>query len=320
MLKRIIGNEGPKASLSAALREGRLAHSVLLLGEEGCGVGFAARCLAADYLYPQGGPAAEALVAGQASQAVTEKDGSGRILTGQVREVITARGDGAGGELRVGAVRALRAEMFNTALTGERRAAIFYGAQDMNQNSANALLKILEEPPENVLLLLTASSAAAVLPTIRSRCAQYTFSPVSEEECQDYLLRQDPACENAALLSAAFGGCIGRAARAAFEPAEAACFDAALNLARATAQGREYEMLVLLAAYEKDRPGAQKLLEDYISLCDAALNHGGLEGLSPQAAGRAIPLAGAAQKALAGYVNTKLVLTNLGIRLAGCAS
>ena len=62
MLEKIIGNRGPVASLQAALEEGRLPHSILILGEKGCGTGFAARCLAADLLYPQGGRMAQALV------------------------------------------------------------------------------------------------------------------------------------------------------------------------------------------------------------------------------------------------------------------
>ena len=58
MLDRLAGNAELKQDLQAALRAGRLSHSVLLCGEAGCGAGFAARCLAADRLYPQGGPQA----------------------------------------------------------------------------------------------------------------------------------------------------------------------------------------------------------------------------------------------------------------------
>ena len=57
----------------------------------------------------------------------------------------------------------------------EGRVLFIYGAQNLNGASANAMLKIMEEPPEGVMFLLTASSAAAVLPTIRSRCAAYTM-------------------------------------------------------------------------------------------------------------------------------------------------
>ena len=60
MLERIAGNRELKQDLKTALGSGRIAHSILLVGEPGCGAGFAARCLAADYLYPNGGPHAEA--------------------------------------------------------------------------------------------------------------------------------------------------------------------------------------------------------------------------------------------------------------------
>ena len=60
MLERIAGNEELKSSIRRMLEGRRLTHSVLLVGEAGLGAGFAARCVAADYLYPQGGAPAEA--------------------------------------------------------------------------------------------------------------------------------------------------------------------------------------------------------------------------------------------------------------------
>ncbi len=56
MLERLAGNDALKAELGAALRGGRLPHAVLLVGEPGCGAGFAARCLAADYLTQPAAP------------------------------------------------------------------------------------------------------------------------------------------------------------------------------------------------------------------------------------------------------------------------
>ena len=71
MLARLAGNHALKQDLSAALRSGRLPHSILLVGEPGCGAGFAARCLAADYLYPAGGPHAEAVLRGEDAESIT---------------------------------------------------------------------------------------------------------------------------------------------------------------------------------------------------------------------------------------------------------
>ena len=53
MLERIAGNEELKSSIRRMLEGRRLTHSVLLVGEAGLGAGFAARCVAADYLYPR---------------------------------------------------------------------------------------------------------------------------------------------------------------------------------------------------------------------------------------------------------------------------
>ena len=70
MLDRMEGNAELKTSVHQMLASRRLTHSVLLVGEEGLGAGFAARCIAADYLYPAGGAPAEALLRGECCRAV----------------------------------------------------------------------------------------------------------------------------------------------------------------------------------------------------------------------------------------------------------
>ena len=77
MLERIAGNRELKQDLKTALGSGRIAHSILLVGEPGCGAGFAARCLAADYLYPNGGPHAEAVLRGQDTESIVVRGGGG---------------------------------------------------------------------------------------------------------------------------------------------------------------------------------------------------------------------------------------------------
>ncbi len=84
MLDRMEGNAELKTSVHQMLASRRLTHSVLLVGEEGLGAGFAARCIAADYLYPAGGAPAEALLRGECCRAVGKagKRDSGQIETG----------------------------------------------------------------------------------------------------------------------------------------------------------------------------------------------------------------------------------------------
>ena len=157
MLDRMEGNAELKTSVQQMLATRRLTHSVLLVGEAGLGTGFAARCIAADYLYPAGGAAAEALLRGECCRAVAKagKRDSGTVETGIVREAISVSGMGSGGKYLVGQVTAMRSEIFNTSLSAEGRAVLLYHVERMNEESANALLKVMEEPPEGVLFLLS---------------------------------------------------------------------------------------------------------------------------------------------------------------------
>ena len=99
MIDRLEGNSELKTSVRLMLGGRRMTHSVLLVGEEGLGTGFAARCVAADYLYPNGGAPAEALLRGECCRAVAKagKRDSGQIETGIVREAISVTGMGSGG-------------------------------------------------------------------------------------------------------------------------------------------------------------------------------------------------------------------------------
>lgn len=79
---------------------------------------------------------------------------------------------------------------YKKPLKGKRKVNILTDVQQMNINSANAFLKVLEEPAsQNVFMLLT-SNLNALLPTIKSRCQILKFSPLSREEIKSYLVNQ----------------------------------------------------------------------------------------------------------------------------------
>lgn len=298
-LELLLGNEMLKESLSAALRAGRLSHSILLCGEKGAGAGFAARCLAADYLYPQGGP------------------GAAQVLEGKSPECLLIEGEGASGDIRVERVREVRREIYNTSLSAAGRVVMIQGAEKLNRSSANALLKELEEPPEGVLFLLVAASEAGVLATIRSRCCAYSLAPVSEAVCAEYLRQHFPDEPDAARYAALFGGKIGTAKKCLSEEEGRARLADALALAALAEKKNTYGALTLLAKYEKERFAALKLLELLRCVCSATLR-GAAAAKSPLSTARAVLCAEAAHKTarmLASNVNRKLALTMLGARL-----
>lgn len=113
----------------------------------------------------------------------------------------------------VGAVRTACHGMAMTAGEGGWRVIIVDGAEEMNPNAANALLKVLEEPPPRALLLLVSHAPGRLLPTIRSRCCQLRLLPLPAERVGELLAlyRPDLSENERAALAALADGSIGRA-------------------------------------------------------------------------------------------------------------
>lgn len=93
------------------------------------------------------------------------------------------------------------------------RVVIVDSADDLNTSSANALLKILEEPPAKSILLLISHNPGKLLPTIRSRCARLALKPLAETEVASLLRRYQPALSEKEVqgLAKISAGSIGRA-------------------------------------------------------------------------------------------------------------
>ena len=90
---------------------------------------------------------------------------------------------------------------YHKPLKGNRKVSILTDAHRMNVNSANAFLKVLEEPSlSNVFILLT-DNLTGLLPTIKSRCQILKFSPLSRREIREYLMREGDDAETARLKS-----------------------------------------------------------------------------------------------------------------------
>lgn len=318
---RLAGNAPLKAAVAEMRRTGRMGHSLLLVGETGLGAGFAARCIAADLLYPAGGAPAEALLRGECCAAVSQQgEREGRIETGLVREAIAVSASGAADTIRVGQIRAVRNEIYHSGLSAEGRVVLLYGAEKLRAEAANALLKVLEEPPDHVTFLLTASSLAGVLPTVRSRCYSLTMAPVPLAECIDFCAAQGVAGKEARLLARVFGGSVGTVLAVSRDAARRARLEDARTLAAAAAAGDGYETGRLLAGYEKDKPGALELLADLSALAGAALQDGDICPLPPAAAGRVIRTADGARQRLRANGSPKLVLAAAAASLAAAGA
>ena len=194
------------------------------------------------------------------------------------------------------------------------RDRFIYGAQNLNGtqgSSANALLKIIEEPPEGVLFLLTAPSAAVVLPTIRSRCAAYTIAPVPVADCAAHLRAERLPAAAAGELAFLYEGHIGTALKSWNDPPTKAALGMAKTLCGYAAQGDTYRALALLTKYERDKEGFAALLWQLDQLCSAVLRRPsyGQEqcgGLTPESAAKILRADAGARRSLQGNGNLRL--------------
>ncbi len=125
------------------------------------------------------------------------------------------KGDRIADRILVKEVRKLANFFAMSAADGGRRVVIVDAADELNIQAANALLKMLEEPPARTTMLLISHQPAGLLPTIRSRCRALRLAPLSAEDMARALAQAgvEIAPEEAAALTELAGGSVGAAIR-----------------------------------------------------------------------------------------------------------
>jgi len=174
----LLGHEAAEATILDALRAGRMHHAWLITGPEGVGKAtlayrFARRLLA-------GQPAGESLGLDPANPVFRRVAAASHADLLTVERVYDDKRKRMKTQIAVEDVRRINGFMSLTPAEGGWRVVVVDGAEELNQASANALLKVLEEPPPRAILLLVCSAAGRLLPTIRSRCRRLRLSPLAD--------------------------------------------------------------------------------------------------------------------------------------------
>lgn len=327
-LDQVLGNGDTTAALKRALETGRLPHAILLTAPDGAGRGFAARCLAADYLYPGGGAQAQA------------------VLGQQSPELLVVTGEGKSGQIPVDSIRAVRSEIFHSSLSAAGRVVWIRDAHRMAAPAANALLKVLEEPPPGALFILTAPDPTALPFTIQSRCAAYALGALPAGVCEARLqsaladltaqgaekdaegsaafFPPDPGLPE--LLAALYGGRIGMGLRVLQNPGRLQILRDALAAVDAAAARDTYRLLCIFSNYEGraegERARRECLLADMAEAMACALRGETAAGLPPlhaSLAARLLPPLADCRQALAGNAAPKITFAALAVRLKRAA-
>lgn len=223
MLDHLVGNERVKKLLKRILEARRIPGALLFTGEDGIGKKLFALELARalNCRSPQGiegcgqCPSCVRIAKFNYPTSSESDDWKGIIWTNHpdVGMVVAPKR-----VLLVDQMRLIEREANYRPYEGKARVFLIEDAEKLNDSSANALLKVLEEPPHTSHIVLLTSRPDMLLPTIRSRCQMIRFSPVSPGEIEAHLLQNKIASAGEARIRARVAmGSLGRSTAAGFD-------------------------------------------------------------------------------------------------------
>lgn len=190
---KLFGHGKSEAFLASAYKTGKVHHAILLEGPQGIGKATLAFKFANHVLsHPEFETAPDQLADPDVDSPVYKQIASGAShnlmhikcetdpKTGKVKSAIT-----------VDDIRKTGRFFSQTSGSNNWRIAVIDVADHLNRSAANAILKILEEPPKRALFLVLSHSPGRLLPTIRSRCLSIRLKPLENEPLQNALTHLD---------------------------------------------------------------------------------------------------------------------------------
>jgi DNA polymerase III subunit delta' len=188
-LASILGHAPARDFLLRALAEHRLPQALLLTGPPGVGKKTLAWALIRQ-------------IAARGDDPESHR-GSLKVVRNSHPDVhVCDASASVSGQITIDVIREMEDWTATSPLEAPRKIVLISPAEAMNLPAANALLKLLEEPPRHVLLILTASDPARLLPTIRSRCTALQLEPLPTDELVPWLKQHDALGDDQAALVA----------------------------------------------------------------------------------------------------------------------
>jgi DNA polymerase III subunit delta' len=207
----LYGHAEAEGHLLRAVQSGKLHHAWLISGNEGIGKATLAYRFAR-FLLAGGGPQAAGLAVSPEGSASRQIAAGAHPDLFVLERALDTKNKKLKTVIAVEDTRDAIQFFSRTAGAGGWRVGIVDEAGDLNKESANALLKVIEEPPEKAVFLIVAHRLGTVLPTIRSRCIHLPLKPLSTADTVKVLQEISPGAEQPLIEAAELsGGSPGRA-------------------------------------------------------------------------------------------------------------
>lgn len=238
------GNARVKEQFTQLERAGRMPHAFLLEGEPGCGKRTLARLLAG-----------WALCSGEGEAPCGICPNCVKMRAGGHPDLFVVSGEEGSRSLHVDVIRRIRADAGILPNEAPTKVYLLFEADGMSPSAQNALLKVLEEPPEQAVFVLTCQAASSLLATVRSRTQIFRLEPLPNEEAAELLCKRNPKIkkEKALELARLYGGSLGRMLAALEDKNASAAATCAASLARALTDPHEWALLESTAPLFKNK-------------------------------------------------------------------
>ena len=188
------GNAKVAETLFAMTRQERIPQTILLDGPEGVGKATLARRFAAAVVGEMSkieqddlSMEANAEIVADREKWPSDKRNEDPLLFATHPDFLTFPPDGPLRQITIEQMRLLKERAQFKPLHGTRRVFLIDHIDRANEQAANSLLKILEEPPEHLILLMAAENPYDLLPTIRSRAVSFHLAPLSNAEMRAFV-------------------------------------------------------------------------------------------------------------------------------------
>ncbi len=251
----LVANRRVREAIEALIISDRLPHAVIIEGDLGTGKRTLARYLS------------KASVCSNADRPCRICRNCHLAEIGTHPDIHSVAPEEKKKNIAVDQIRALRTTAYHSAHTAKRRVFIIEQANTMNPQAQNSLLKVLEEPPSDVLFILITPSAEALLETVVSRCVVFSLFAPTLDEATDYLVANhniDKAQAESLLREEKNN--IGKALLRLGAKSDSAGRAIAHDFLDAIERGSALSAMLSAVSIEKDRPEAIKFAEELSEL------------------------------------------------------